>query len=103
MNRKSLKYNWHDAQVTVLEGVMARGDRRIAPVIEEAYRQGCLFDSWTETFRNDLWMKAFENTNVDISFYNQRQRGKDEIFPWDFIDIGVSRSFLYLEWGAGNE
>ena len=98
LNRKSLKYNWHDAQVTVLEGVMARGDRRIAPVIEEAYRQGCLFDSWTETFRNDLWMKAFENTNVDISFYNQRQRGKDEIFPWDFIDIGVSRSFLYREW-----
>ena len=98
LNRKSLKYNWHDAQVTVLEGIMARGDRRIAPVIEEAYRQGCLFDSWTETFRNDLWMKAFENTNVDISFYNQRQRGKDEIFPWDFIDIGVSRSFLYREW-----
>ena len=98
LNRKSLKYNWHDAQVTVLEGVMARGDRRIAPVIEEAYRLGCLFDSWTETFRNDLWMKAFENTNVDISFYNQRQRGKDEIFPWDFIDIGVSRSFLYREW-----
>ena len=98
LNRKSLKYNWHDAQVTVLEGVMARGDRRIAPVIEEAYRLGCLFDSWTETFRNDLWMEAFENTNVDISFYNQRQRGKEEIFPWDFIDIGVSRSFLYREW-----
>ena len=98
LNRKSLKYNWHDAQVTVLEGVMARGDRRIAPVIEEAYRLGCLFDSWTETFRNDLWMEAFENTNVDISFYNQRVRGKDEIFPWDFIDIGVSRSFLYREW-----
>ncbi len=98
LNRKSLKYNWHDAQVTVLEGVMARGDRRIAPVIEEAYRLGCLFDSWTETFRNNLWMEAFENTNVDISFYNQRPRGKDEIFPWDFIDIGVSRSFLYREW-----
>ena len=98
LNRKSLKYNWHDAQVTVLEGVMARGDRRIAPVIEEAYRLGCLFDSWTETFCNDLWMQAFENTNVDISFYNQRPRGKEEIFPWDFIDIGVSRSFLYREW-----
>lgn len=98
LNRKSLKYNWHDAQVTVLEGVMARGDRRIAPVIEEAYRLGCLFDSWTETFRNDLWMEAFENTGVDIAFYNQRVREKDEIFPWDFIDIGVSRSFLYREW-----
>lgn len=98
LNRKSLKYNWHDAQGTVLEGVMARGDRRVGKVIEEAYRLGCLFDSWTETFRNDLWMEAFDNTCVDIAFYNQRVRGKDEIFPWDFIDIGVSRSFLRREW-----
>ena len=98
LNRKSLKYNWHDAQGTVLEGVMARGDRRVGKVIEEAYRLGCLFDSWTETFRNDLWMQAFDNTCVDIAFYNQRVRGKDEIFPWDFIDIGVSRSFLRREW-----
>ena len=98
LNRKSLKYNWHDAQGTVLEGVMARGDRRVGKVIEESYRLGCLFDSWTETFRNDLWMQAFDNTHVDIAFYNQRVRGKDEIFPWDFIDIGVSRSFLRREW-----
>ena len=98
LNRKSLKYNWHDARGTVLEGVMARGDRRVGKVIEEAYRLGCLFDSWTETFRNDLWMQAFDNARVDIDFYNQRVRGKDEIFPWDFIDIGVSRSFLRREW-----
>mgnify|MGYP005760213571 FL=1 len=98
LNRKSLKYNWHDAQTTVLEGVMARGDRRVGRVIEEAYRLGCLFDSWTECFDNDLWMQAFENTGVDIDFYNLRQRGADELFPWDFIDIGVSRKFLYREW-----
>lgn len=98
LNRKSLKYNWHDAQVTVLEGVMARGDRRISRVIEEAYRRGCLFDSWTESFHNDLWMQAFENTGTDIAFYNLRKREKDELFPWDFIDIGVSRKFLYREW-----
>ena len=98
LNRKSLKYNWHDAQVTVLEGVMARGDRRISRVIEEAYRLGCLFDSWTESFHNDLWMQAFENTGTDIAFYNLRKREKDELFPWDFIDIGVSRKFLYREW-----
>ncbi len=98
LNRKSLKYNWHDAQTTVLEGVMARGDRRVGRVIEEAYRLGCLFDSWTESFRNDLWMQAFENTGVDIRFYNLRQRRADELFPWDFIDIGVSRKFLYREW-----
>ena len=98
LNRKSLRYNWHDAQTTVLEGVMARGDRRVGRVIEEAYRLGCLFDSWTECFDNDLWMKAFETTGVDIEFYNLRQREPDEIFPWDFIDIGVSRNFLYREW-----
>lgn len=98
LNRKSLKYNWHDAQTTVLEGVMARGDRRVSAVIEEAYRLGCLFDSWTESFKNDLWIQAFENTGVDIGFYNLRQRDAEELFPWDFIDIGVSRKFLYKEW-----
>ena len=103
LNRKSLKYNWHDAQTTVLEGVMARGDRKISAVIEEAYRLGCLFDSWTEAFDNDLWMQAFENTSVDISFYNQRERGEDELFPWDFIDIGVSRTFLRKEWERAME
>ena len=98
LNRKSLKYNWHDTQLTVLEGVMARGDRRVGRVIEEAYRLGCLFDSWTESFHSDLWMQAFENTGVDIAFYNLRERKEDELFPWDFIDIGVSRKFLYREW-----
>ncbi|MBM6853846.1 TIGR03960 family B12-binding radical SAM protein [Mediterraneibacter glycyrrhizinilyticus] len=98
LNRKSLRYNWHDAQVTVLEGVIARGDRRIAKVIERAYRLGCLFDSWTESFRNDLWMQAFEETGVDIGFYNLRERRPDELFPWDFIDTGVKKTFLYKEW-----
>ena len=98
LNRKSLKYNWHDAQVTVLEGVMARGDRKIGKVVEEAYRLGCLFDSWTESFHNDLWMQAFENTGIDPAFYNLRERGADELFPWDFIDTGVTRKFLRREW-----
>ena len=97
LNRKSLKYNWHDAQVTVLEGVMARGDRKVGKVIEEAYRLGCLFDSWTESFRNELWIQAFENTGIDPSFYNLRERSEEELFPWDFIDTGVSRSFLRSE------
>ena len=98
LNRKSLKYNWHDAQVTVLEGVMARGDRKTGKVVEEAYRLGCLFDSWTESFHNDLWMQAFENTGIDPDFYNLRERGEDELFPWDFIDTGVTREFLRREW-----
>lgn len=98
LNRKSLKYNWHDAEVTVLEGVFARGDRRVGKVIEEAYRLGCLFDSWTETFHNEPWMKAFENTGVDPDFYTLRPRGMEELFPWDFIEIGVSKEFLKKEW-----
>lgn len=98
LNRKSLKYNWHDAEVTVLEGVMARGDRKVGQVIEEAYRLGCLYDSWTESFHNELWMKAFENTGVDLEFYTKRERKEDELFPWDFIDIGVTKTFLRKEW-----
>ncbi len=98
LNRKSLKYHWHDAEVTVLEGVFARGDRKLSEVILEAYRLGCLYDSWTESFDNEKWMKAFQNTGVDIGFYTQRERSFDEIFPWDFIDIGVTKAFLYQEW-----
>ncbi len=98
LNRKSLKYHWHDAEVTVLEGVFARGDRKLSKVIREAYRLGCLYDSWTENFDNEKWMKAFENTGIEIGFYNLRERDADEIFPWDFIDIGVTKEFLYQEW-----
>lgn len=98
LNRKSLKYNWHDAEVTVLEGVFARGDRRTGAVIEEAYRLGCIYDSWSDCFDNEKWMQAFENTGIDIAFYNERERSMDEVFPWDFIDIGVTKAFLKREW-----
>lgn len=98
LNHKSLKYNWHEADVTVLEGVFARGDRRVGKVILEAYKLGCIYDSWGEHFKYDLWMQAFENTGVDIGFYNLRERDLDEILPWDFIDIGVTKDFLKREW-----
>ncbi len=98
LNRKSLKYHWHDAEVTVLEGVFARGDRRVGKVIEEAYRIGCIYDAWSDQFDNEKWMQAFQNTGVSIEFYNLRQREMDEIFPWDFIDIGVTKNFLRREW-----
>ena len=98
LNKKSLRYNWHDAEVSVLEGVFARGDRKIASVIEESYRMGCIYDSWSEQFDNDKWMRAFDNTGIDIGFYNLRERGEDEVFPWDFIDIGVTKKFLRREW-----
>lgn len=98
LNYKSLKYNWHEADVTVLEGVLARGDRKVAAVIEEAYKNGALYDAWSETFDNTIWMKAFETCGVDIGFYTTRERSLDELFPWDFIDTGVTKEFLKREW-----
>lgn len=98
LNKKSLRYNWHEADVTVLEGVLARGDRKVAAVIEEAYRKGAIYDSWSEYFNNDIWMKAFETCGVDIDFYTTRERSLDEVFPWDFIDAGVTKDFLKREW-----
>ncbi len=97
-NFKSLKYNWHEADVTVLEGVLARGDRKVGAVIEAAYRHGALFDSWSECFDNSRWDKAFADCGIDPDFYTVRDRGLDEIFPWDFIDAGVSKEFLKREW-----
>ena len=98
LNYKSLKYNYHEADLTVLEGVLARGDRKVAAVVEEVYKNGALFDSWGENFDNDLWMKAFETCGVDPDFYTVRERSLDEVFPWDFIDAGVSKEFLKREW-----
>ena len=98
VNHKSLRYNWHEADLTVLEGVLARGDRRVAAVVEEAYKNGAIYDSWSEHFRNDIWMKAFESCGVDIDFYTTRERSLDELFPWDFIDAGVTKEFLKREW-----
>ena len=102
-NKKSIKYNWHEADVTVLEGILARGDRRISAAIRRAYEKGCLFDSWSECFQNRLWMEAFEECGVDVDFYTTRERSMDEIFPWDFINIGVSRAFLEREWKLAHE
>ena len=98
LNRKSLKYNYHEADLTVLEGVLARGDRRVAAVVEEVYKNGAMFDSWGEYFNNDTWMQAFDTCGVDADFYTVRERSLDEIFPWDFIDAGVTKEFLKREW-----
>ena len=97
-NRKSMSFSYHDADATILEGVMARGDRRVADVIENAYRAGSIFDAWSDYLDYGRWMKAFEEAGVDVGFYTTRKRGLDELFPWDFIDIGVSKSFLRREW-----
>ena len=98
LNRKSIKYNWHEADVTVLEGILARGDRRIAPALLKVYEKGGIFDAWTEFFDNNRWVEAFAECGIDTDFYAMRERPLDEIFPWDFIDDGVSKKFLIREW-----
>ncbi|MCI8408262.1 MAG: TIGR03960 family B12-binding radical SAM protein [Lachnospiraceae bacterium] len=103
LNQKSIKYNWHEAELTMLEGVLARGDRKLSKVILEAYQQGCMFDSWSEFFHYDIWMDAFQKSAIDPLFYTAREREEDEIFPWDFIDIGVSKKFLWLEYQRAKE
>jgi radical SAM family uncharacterized protein len=98
LNYKSIRYNWHDADVTILEGIFARGDRKLSKSIYDAYQKGCVFDAWSEYFKNDVWLQVFEENGVDIEFYTSRERSEDEIFPWDFIDIGVSKKFLLKEY-----
>ena len=98
LNQKSIKYNWHEADTSIMEGVMARGDRKVASAILSAYKKGCMFDAWSEYYKNDLWIEAFLENNLDISFYTTRVRKDDEIFPWDFIDCGVTKEFLLREW-----
>lgn len=98
LNHKSIRYNWHEADVTVLEGVLARGDRRIAQVIAKVYEDGGFYDAWSEYFDYERWLKAFEECGVDPNFYTMRERSLEEILPWDFINAGVTKEFLIREW-----
>lgn len=98
LNHKSIRYNWHEADVTVLEGLLARGDRRVGETILAAYQNGALYDAWSETFHYEYWEKAFSQTNLDLDFYTTRERDVNELLPWDFIDIGVTKKFLQREW-----
>ncbi len=98
LNRKSIKYNWHEADVTVLEGVLARGDRKVSQVLLYVYEHGGIFDAWSEFFDYQRWLDAFEACGVSMDFYTMRERPLDEIFPWDFIDTGVTKEFLIREW-----
>lgn len=97
ISRKQIKYNYHDAKLSSLEGVMARGDRRVSAAIFKAWEKGCRFDSWSEQFLFDKWMEAFEESGVDPAFYANRKRSFDEILPWDHISIGVTKEFLVNE------
>lgn len=98
LNFKSMKFTYHEPDVSALEGVFARGDRKLSKVIYDAYKSGCIFDAWTEFFDNDKWMAAFEKNDISMAFYTTRERDTDEILPWDFIDIGVTKRFLASEW-----
>ena len=94
---KSIEYDYHTPDLSRLEAVMARGDRRLAPVIEEAAKNGARLDGWDEYFRYDIWQDAFKKCGVDMAFYTTRGYGEEEILPWDPIDVGVSKKFLQRE------
>lgn len=94
---RHLRYSWHDSEVSLLEAVFARGDRKIGKVLARAWELGCKFDSWGEHFKFDVWLKAFEDCGIDPAFYANRKRDYAEVFPWDHIDIGVSKKFLLQE------
>jgi len=94
---KSITYDYHEPDLSRLEAVMARGDRRLAPVIEEAALNGARLDGWDEYFRYDIWLDAFQKCGIDPNFYTVRGFGEDELLPWDGIDVGVSKKFLLRE------
>lgn len=94
---KGVTFNWHGAELSMLEACIARGDRRIADVIYAAWKKGCRLDSWNEHFRYDAWMEAFKDCGLDPAFYAHRERSFEELLPWGFIDCGVTQEFLERE------
>ena len=94
---RSIQFNYHDARVSRLEGVLARGDRRLSKVIFEAWKRGAKFDGWSDQFHEEYWLDAFEALGVKPEYYNGRERGREEKFPWEHTSPGVSRAFLWTE------
>ena len=103
LNQKSIKYNWHEADVSVLESVLARGDRKLNKAILRAYERGCMYDAWSEYYKHEVWLSVFEECGIDPDFYTTRPREDDEVFPWDFLDCGVTKEFLLREWHKAQE
>ena len=97
LNIKGVTFHWHEPFVSFLEACFARGDRRMGNVLKRAFEKGCVLDGWNETFRYDLWMKAFRECGLDPAFYAHRERSRDEVLPWDHIDSGISKQFLWHE------
>lgn len=98
LNQKSIKYSWHETDLSIVECIMARGDRRLSDAILSAYKSGAMFDAWSEHYHHELWLGAFIDNKIDIDFYTTRKRNEDEIFPWDFIDCGTTKEYLLREW-----
>ena len=94
---KNVVYNWHDADTSLIEAVLSRGDRRLADVIEEVWKNGGRLEAWTDYFELDRWTEAFKKFGIDVCFYTQRARSVDEVLPWDMIDVGVSKKHLARE------
>lgn len=104
LTNKAVKFNWHEPKISVLEAIIAKGDRRVCKAIYEAWKLGAKFDSWREFFNYDTWMKAFENRGIDYKYYSERQMSIDENLPWNHLDILVSKEFLKREYkNAMNE
>ena len=97
LKNKDIKYNYHDSKTSLMEAVVARGDRRIGKVIYDAFKLGAKFDGWSEYFNLDIWMEAMEKNGLTIDFYAHRERDYEEVFPWDHLDVGVSKKFLIRE------
>lgn len=98
LNQKSIKYNWHEADASVIEGLLARGDRRLGKVILSVYNQGGFYEAWSEYYDHSRWEKALDENQLTLHFYTHRERPVDEILPWDFIDCGVTKEFFIREW-----
>lgn len=103
MKTKNVTFNWHDAKTSVLEGIIARGDRRQGKAIYLAWQRGCKFDGWDQLFDFDKWMQAFADCGLDPAFYASRQRPMDEVFPWDHIGCGTRKAHLMQEWEKSRE
>ncbi|SHJ00831.1 TIGR03960 family B12-binding radical SAM protein [Lutispora thermophila] len=98
LRRKGLTYNWHDPELSYLEAVFARGDRRLSKVLIRAWELGCKFDSWDQYFNYEAWLKAFEDCGIDPDFYTIRRRDLEEVLPWNHIDVGVTKKYLRSEY-----
>ena len=97
MTDKKISFNWHDSSLSVLEGVFARGDRKLSAVLVRAKELGAKFDSWHEFYKPEIWEQAFSDCGIDPAFYNHRKRDYSEILPWDHVDVGVTKDFLINE------